>query len=453
MPGSDERSARQHRGGPPPGFRPASPSPGIDHRLSGPRAAARPAHARRGMAGPGRLALAPPRGLPRARRGAWLLGPCFETGPAGRRPAGFRSFERPQGVLFTVRSRYLVRYRSRGVFSLGRAAPPFALHAQAALLAAQARRPPYGACTLSGGALGPPRGGPAPAPHSAPSGRAPPASLAATGNPGWFLLRGVLICLSSARRPRRLGPRSPAGPPRGALCGAARGTRRAPRRRRRGALRSRAGASRGGRVRTASRAPPRSSSPPGPRHPPAGRSGADRAAGATCGAREGSIRRFTYGYLVTTSPSSRRGGSRPFARPGRSPPRPVGRSDGRCVQGAGTHPARGGGGRLQDIPGARGRSSPRSRPRRGLRASSRAPAGPASVARVRPRASEGITDLLSPRRPPARAGRPAAPAAGVSLVVAMEQTARATGWERPCTTARAIAKARPAVGPPRVRAW
>ena len=120
---------------------------------------------------------------------------------------------------------------------------------------------------------------------------------------------------------------------------------------------------------------------------------------------------------------------------------------------AGTRPARGGGARLQDIPGARGRSSPRSRPRRGLRASSRAPAGPASVARVRPRASEGITDLLSPRRPPARAGRPAAPAAGVSLVVAMEQTARATGWERPCTTARAIAKARPAVGPPRVRAW
>ena len=227
----------------------------------------------------------------------------------------------------------------------------------------------------------------------------------------------------------------------------------APRRRRRGALRSRVGASRGGRVRTASRAPPRSSSPPGPRHPPARGSRADRAAGATHAAREGSIRRFTYGYLVTTSPSSRRGGSRPFARPGRSPPRPVGRSDGRCVQGAGTRPARGGGARLQDIPGARGRSSPRSRPRRGLRASSRAPAGPASVARVRPRASEGITDLLSPRRPPARAGRPAAPAAGVSLVVAMEQTARATGWERPCTTARAIAKARPAVGPPRVRAW
>lgn len=42
MPSSDERFARQHRGGPPPGFRPASPSPGIDHRLSGPHGAAPP---------------------------------------------------------------------------------------------------------------------------------------------------------------------------------------------------------------------------------------------------------------------------------------------------------------------------------------------------------------------------------------------------------------------------
>lgn len=270
MPSSDERFARQHRGGPPPGFRPASPSPGIDHRLSGPRAAALPARSPWRPAGLGRLALAPPRGLPPTRRAAWLLGPCFETGPACRRPAGFRSFERPQGVLFTVRSRYLVRYRSRGVFSLGRAAPPFTLHAQAALLSAPARRLPYGACTLSGGALGPPRGLPAPAPHSASSGRASPVSLAAPGNPGWFLLLGVLICLSSARRPRRLGPRSPTGLLRASLRRAARRRLPAPRRRRHGALRSRVGASRGVRVRTASRAPPRSSSTPGPRHPPAG---------------------------------------------------------------------------------------------------------------------------------------------------------------------------------------
>lgn len=82
MPSSDERFARQHRGGPPPGFRPASPSPGIDHRLSGPRVTAQPTQSLIRSVGHVRLAFAPPRGIPRARRDAWLLGPCYETGPA-----------------------------------------------------------------------------------------------------------------------------------------------------------------------------------------------------------------------------------------------------------------------------------------------------------------------------------------------------------------------------------
>lgn len=401
MPSSDERFARQHRGGPPPGFRPASPSPGIDHRLSGPRAPAPPVpptgwgrasrSLRRGVS----LGLAGSRGssVRVSRRGRHAGGPPGSGLLSGRR-ASFSPFARATrsasgpGAYLALEGPHLPsRCTLKQRYS--------------------ARRPPgavRGSHPLWRG-LGPPPGRPAPAPHSASSGRAPPASLAATGNPGWFLLRGVLICLSSARRPRRLG-RAHRQNRRGALS--------AVRRTADGALRG-GGASawsvRGSGLLGAGRSAPRLAAAALFVDARAGASAggalpfADRAARATRDAREGSIRRFTYGYLVTTSPSSRRGGSRPFAGPGRSPARPVGRSDGRCVQGAGTRPARGAGARLQDIPGARGRSSPRSRPRRGFRGVSRRPAGPASVARVQPRASEGITDLLSPRLPPAPRGQ------------------------------------------------
>ena len=84
----------------------------------------------------------------------------------------------------------------------------------------------------------------------------------------------------------------------------------------------------------------------------------------------------------------------------------IGRSDGRCVQRAGTYSTRVDDSHLQGIPrcttqNCKGRSLAR---RRFKRLAIRDPLGPAdmlvagaSVARVRPRTSKGITDLLLPQ--------------------------------------------------------
>ena len=84
----------------------------------------------------------------------------------------------------------------------------------------------------------------------------------------------------------------------------------------------------------------------------------------------------------------------------------IGRSDGRCVQRAGTYSTRVDDSHLQGIPrcttqNCKGRSLAR---RRFQRLAIRDPLGPAdmlvagaSVARVRPRTSKGITDLLLPQ--------------------------------------------------------
>ncbi len=104
--------------------------------------------------------------------------------------------------------------------------------------------------------------------------------------------------------------------------------------------------------------------------------------------------------------------SRPPARPSRavrtdpkvSPERPIGRSDGRCVQRTGTYSTRDADSRLQGIPRSR-RIIAIIDPNHGrdsqdfpvLSDQGQTPAAPPSVLRVQPRTSKGMTDLLSPR--------------------------------------------------------
>lgn len=299
----------------------------------------------------------------------------FRDGPDGqvalgpRAPAGFRSFERPSGASFSPFARATWSAIGLGpVFSLGRASPPVRAALSSGATPRVARARGDGALTRSGGGFlltSPPGSA---TPHSAPSGRARPASLAATGNPCWCLLLGVLICLSPARRLRPLGgvapsraglpvsPAEPAGgypPPSGRSPGGGRAF--------------------GNRCFvpgcTASRCPPRPSSRPEPRHPPVwvlARQGIRRPGTGPAPPRDPSAGSPTDTLLRLLLPPGARARRRSPGAPGDSPRRPVGRSDGRCVQGAGTHPARVGDTRLRDIPGSRGRSSPRSQPRAGL---------------------------------------------------------------------------------------
>ena len=146
-----------------------------------------------------------------------------------------------------------------------------------------------------------------------------------------------------------------------------------------------------------------------------------------------SFRRFTYGNLVTTFTSSKRSSSIAFSSEAQlakaglgdnrttSLGRSIGSSDGRCVQRAGTQSTRGHDSRLLGIPRLRvtitrlcpdhDRDSSRSPgpvdPGNGLPVWTGAPkdrppsgavsfhSAPTIVARVQPRTSKGITDLLS----------------------------------------------------------
>ena len=148
-PRSWERIARQHPFGPPPGFRPASPYPGLDHSVSSiipvipdpfrsrpsrpfgrcghvgfPTASGfealnlttemnSPARATRRIVGP----WSPPDVLPR-RRG-FLLGGSTLSGPTRTWPPDFRHFSPPFRGTFQLSLTVLVRYRSWDVFSLG----------------------------------------------------------------------------------------------------------------------------------------------------------------------------------------------------------------------------------------------------------------------------------------------------------------------------------------------
>ena len=148
-PRSRERFARQHPFGPPSGFRLTSSCPGLDRPVSGltavtpgpvrtpPLAVGRPLRARRfpyafGV-NPLKLATAvnSPARVSRRTVRPWStslvlpsrLGFLWEASlHTGRtvcnRPVS-GSFHPPCGVLFSFPSRYLVRYRSRDVFSLG----------------------------------------------------------------------------------------------------------------------------------------------------------------------------------------------------------------------------------------------------------------------------------------------------------------------------------------------
>ena len=86
----------------------------------------------------------------------------------------------------------------------------------------------------------------------------------------------------------------------------------------------------------------------------------------------------------------------------------IGRSDGRCVQRAGTYSMRVDDSRLQGIPRCMTNNcNSQSLARREFRRLAQCPLGPAdmlvarvSVARVRPRTSKGITDLLLPQTSP-----------------------------------------------------
>ena len=91
------------------------------------------------------------------------------------------------------------------------------------------------------------------------------------------------------------------------------------------------------------------------------------------------------------------------ADPTSSPSHSIGSSDGRCVQRAGTYSAWANDPRLRGIPSCtsnshKARSPARMRFHRITQASRprRMPVGRISVARVRPRTSKGITDLLLP---------------------------------------------------------
>lgn len=266
------------------------------------------------------------RALGRAtRRGAQLLDPCFETGgwrgPARGGPprpapgAGFTSSQRPPGACFSPFPRGTRSAIGLGpVLWLRRAMPPrFALHSQAALLPLRAR--------TTGAAPSPPTRSrvlvPRRAAHNRRSGPPGPLSLAAPGSRRRLPLLGLLICLSSARRPARRGARAvlqaawPPPPPR----------RACPR------AHSRTDASRPGSPHHEFRPVPRSSSTPEPSDPqaPLLRAASDPAAGSPTAA--------LLRLLLPPGAGARGPGA---ARPGAR----VGRSDGRCVQRTGTQSAR-----------------------------------------------------------------------------------------------------------------
>ena len=126
-----------------------------------------------------------------------------------------------------------------------------------------------------------------------------------------------------------------------------------------------------------------------------------------------SFRRFTYGNLVTTSPSSKWWGSLHFERhvlqswtnqsPNYSPKHSIGASGGRCVHTAGTQSARADDFRLIGISSLKINNCNNLSP---SRCHCRLPnlfrqgyklAECISVARVQPRTPKGITDLLLPQ--------------------------------------------------------
>ena len=151
-PRSGERIARQHPFGPPPGFRPASPCPGLDRSVSslaaatpgpfGPRPSPRDKAPRLracrfpyafGVSGlklaatansPARVSrrTARPRspGLVLPRRRGFLRPGSTLSSRARLSPPGFRLFSHPFRGSFQLSLTVLVRYRSRDVFSLGR---------------------------------------------------------------------------------------------------------------------------------------------------------------------------------------------------------------------------------------------------------------------------------------------------------------------------------------------
>ena len=130
-----------------------------------------------------------------------------------------------------------------------------------------------------------------------------------------------------------------------------------------------------------------------------------------------SFRRFTYGNLGTTSPSSKcsdlsnYGRAESLGEPGSRATSEnfigtfIGRSDGRCVERAGTYSMRVDDPRLQDIPRCMTNNcKSQSLARREFKRLAKGLLRPAdmlvarvSVARVRPRTSKGITDLLLPQ--------------------------------------------------------
>ena len=152
-PGSRERTARQHPFGPPPGFRPASPCPGVDRPASGlsptapgafntPRLPTHKGWVRAcrfpcayGVE-PLRLAVEEnsPARVSRRKVRRWILSSLPPSLPRGglRRgllrltpvwPAGFRLFSTPSRGSFQLSLTVLVRYRSRRVFRVGGLCP------------------------------------------------------------------------------------------------------------------------------------------------------------------------------------------------------------------------------------------------------------------------------------------------------------------------------------------
>uniref|UniRef100_A0A0R0GUK0 Senescence-associated protein n=1 Tax=Glycine max TaxID=3847 RepID=A0A0R0GUK0_SOYBN len=106
IPKSDERFARQYRCGPPPEFPLASPRSGIVHHLSGPDryALTRTLHRRSGSVGGATHRGIPPISFlapygftrPLTRTHVRLLGPCFKTGRMGSPQADARSAQVPR---------------------------------------------------------------------------------------------------------------------------------------------------------------------------------------------------------------------------------------------------------------------------------------------------------------------------------------------------------------------
>ncbi len=172
-------------------------------------------------------------------RPGFLRGASSLSGRAVLRRPVSGSFHPPSGVLFSFPSRYLVRYRSRDVFSLGGRCPPASRGKTKPRYSGTAVSAPrglaYGAITLYGGAFQPtsatagracPRR-PSRQPHISPRLSrgdlvwAVPLSVAPTqGIPCWFLFLPLLRCFRSggsrpvlpgrtpvSRTPRGVAPR------------------------------------------------------------------------------------------------------------------------------------------------------------------------------------------------------------------------------------------------------